>query len=471
MFFANGAFFFKIGSGWNGTGVEALSSAWVIAFVGLMVFLAHGFMALFRKTRVPDVLLLISIGILLGPVFGLVHAGHFGQVGPVFAQVALAIILFEGGHDTRFEILRKNWKSCLLLTFPTFLASFALGTAFLRVVTGLEYESCFLFGAILGSTSPSVVVPLVKQLRLRKGPAIVLTMESALADVLCLVLVLGFLEAHAVGQIQVSSMLVRILLSFGVAGIIGVAAGLLWSVFLSRIRAIQNNIFMTLALVFVLYGTLDAFHLSGGVAALAFGMTVGNASMFRLPSLRGRVLGKPVHFTSREKAFFSEAVFLIKTFFFLYLGISLQFKNFQVIFYAFGLILAVHLLRLPIVRVSMPRTFSRRDASLISVMAPKGLAAAVLAALPSQQGWVGGEFIQDLSYSIILFSIVSASVSVFLLESTPVGAAYRTLFRPFAVSDASPAGEVADPDPTPLRRLDEDSGDDPARSYSAGVPS
>lgn len=445
-----------------------MSSAWVIAFVGLMVFLAHAFMALFRKTRVPDVLLLISIGILLGPVLGLVHPRHFGAVGPVFAQVALAIILFEGGHDTRLEVLRENWKSCLLLTFPAFLASFLLGTAFLRVTTGMEYESCLLFGAILGSTSPSVVVPLVKQLRMRKGPAIVLTMESAVADVLCLVLVLGFLEAHSVGQIQLTSLGFRIVATFVLAGAIGTLVGILWSTFLSRLRAIQNNIFMTLALVFVLYGTLDAVHLSGGVAALAFGMTVGNASLFRLPSLRGRVLGKPLQFTSREKAFFSEAVFLIKTFFFLYLGISLHFTHFQVLLYAFGLVLAVHLLRLPIVRFAMPRAFTGRDASLISVMAPKGLAAAVLAALPSQQGWVGGEFIQELAYSIILFSIVGASIAVFLLESTPVGGIYRRLFPGFASEELTP--QEAEGRTVIPPRLDEDPGTE-TRAYSAGAPS
>lgn len=433
-----------------------------------MIFLAHGFVALFKRTRVPDVLLLITIGVLLGPVFGLVHPSQFGNVGPVFAQVALAIILFEGGHDTHLDVLRENWKSCLLLTFPAFLASFALGTIFLRVSTGLEYESCFFFGAILGSTSPSVVVPLVKQLRLRKGPAIVLTMESAVADVLCLVLVLGFLEAHSVGQIRISGMSVRILVSFGLAGIIGVLAGLVWSTFLSRIRAIQNNIFMTLALVFVLYGAMDAFHLSGGVAVLAFGMTIGNASLFRLPSLRGRVLGKPVHFTSREKAFFSESVFLIKTFFFLYLGISLHFTHFQVFFYAFCLVVAVQFLRLPIVRFSMPRSFTRRDASLISVIAPKGLAAAVLAALPSQQGWVGGEFIQELAYSIILLSIVGTSLSVFLLESTPLGKAYQSLFRGFATG---PADAQADGTPLPPQRLEDDPGENGSHAYSADAPS
>lgn len=439
-----------------------MSSAWIIAIVGMLVFLAHFFVAFFKKTRVPDVLLLITIGILLGPVLGLVQSDHFGKVGPVFALVALAIILFEGGHDTQLAVLRDNWKSCLLLIFPAFTASFVLGTAFMRLVTGLGYESCFFFGAILGSTSPSVVVPLVKQLRMRRGPSLVMTMESALADVLCLVLVLGFMEAHEVGRLKLSSMVFGIASSFLLAGIIGTITGLVWSTFLARIRSIQNNIFMTLALVFILYGTLDAFHLSGGVAALAFGMVMGNAGHLRIPTLRGMSFGKPVQFTAREKAFFSEAVFLLKTFFFLYLGISLHFSHWMVMVYAFVLILIVQAIRVPIVRISMSKSVSSRDASLMAVMAPKGLAAAVLASLPAQKGWVGGEFIQELSYSIILFSIVGASVSVFMLESTALGKAYRQLFRGFGESEQA----TMPPDGESLQSTDntlegEPPGDDP----------
>lgn len=425
-----------------------MSSAWIIAIVGMLVFLAHFFVAFFKKTRVPDVLLLISIGILLGPVLGLVTPEHFGKVGPVFALVALAIILFEGGHDTQLDVLRDNWKGCLILIFPAFLASFLLGTVFLRLVIGLDYESCFLFGAILGSTSPSVVVPLVKQLHMRRGPSLVMTMESAIADVLCLVLVLGFMEAHDAGRLKLSSMVFRVVSSFLLAGFIGAVVGLVWSTFLARIRAIQNNIFMTLALVFILYGTLDAFHLSGGVAALAFGMVMGNAGHLRIPSLRGVAFGKPVQFTSREKAFFSEAVFLLKTFFFLYLGISLHFTHWMVMIYALGLVLVIQVIRIPIVRLAVSKSVSPRDASLMAVMAPKGLAAAVLAALPAHQGWVGGEFIQELSYSIILFSIMGASVSVFLLESTRLGRSYRLLFRGLSESEKEeipPTGELVQP--------------------------
>ncbi len=418
-----------------------MSTPLVIAFVGFLVFLAHIFAALFKKTRIPDVLLLITIGILLGPVFGITKPEHFGGVGPVFAQVALAIILFEGGHDAKIEVLRENWKSCMVLIFPMFVAAFALGAFFLRAVTGMEWESCLLFGAILGSTSPSVVVPLVKQLRMRGGPALVLTLESAVADVLCLVLVLGFLEAHEAGGVRLGSMVLHVASSFLIAGLVGVAAGVAWSVLLSRIRAVQNNIFMTLALVFVLYGALDAFHLSGGVGALAFGIAVSNAgqvrvpALARIPALSGLLDLRPAAFTAREKAFFSETVFLIKTFFFIYLGLSLRFSHGMVLLYAAGLMAVLLVLRLPIVRLAMPRSVNRRDASLMAAMAPKGLAAAVLAAIPAQEGWVGGEFIQELSYALILFSILGASVLVFLIESTKVGEVYARCFRGFGEQD------------------------------------
>jgi NhaP-type Na+/H+ or K+/H+ antiporter len=202
---------------------------------------------------------------------------------------------------------------------------------------------------------------------------------------------------------------------------------------------------MTLALVFVLYGALDSVHLSGGVGALAFGIAVSNAghvripALARVPALSGLLDLRPASFTAREKAFFSETVFLIKTFFFIYLGISLRFSHGMVLLYAAGLMAVLLVLRVPIVRLAMPRSVNRRDASLMAALAPKGLAAAVLAAIPAQQGWVGGDFIQELSYALILFSILGASVLVFLIESTAVGRVYARCFRGFGERDEEDA--------------------------------
>lgn len=425
------------------------TTALILSFVGLLVFLAHLFVVLFRKMRVPDVLLLIVIGLILGPATGFVTPEHFGKVGPVFAQVALALMLFDGGVESKFEVLKENWKSCLGLIFPAFLAAFCLGAAFMKYALGLDNESSFLIGAILGSASPSVVVPMVKQLRMRRGATLVLMLESALADVLCLVLVLGFLKAHETGSLKFGVILFQVLSSFLAAGAIGACAGLGWSFLLTKVRSIENNIFLTLALVFILFGSLDAVHLSGGVAVLVFGMVIGNAGSIRIPWIRQAGSPGAGQFTEREKAFFSEMVFLIKTFFFVYLGLSLQLRNWKVLAIALGLFVAVVALRIPIVSLAMKRATSRRDASLMTVMAPKGLAAAVLASLPFQQNWSSGELIRDLSYAIILFSIICTSVLVFLLESTALSRVFSGFFPGFtpAGDESVPAAETASAPP------------------------
>jgi hypothetical protein len=61
----------------------------------------------------------------------------------------------------------------------------------------------------------------------------------------------------------------------------------------------------------------------------------------------------------------------------------------------------------------------------MSVMIPKGLAAAVLASIPAQAGIIGGELIRDVTYMVILISIVATSVMIPLLERTRVSDFYE----------------------------------------------
>ena len=51
-----------------------------VFFVGLIIFAAHFFTALFEKTRIPDVLPLIFIGILIGPMFEIIPLDSFRQI-------------------------------------------------------------------------------------------------------------------------------------------------------------------------------------------------------------------------------------------------------------------------------------------------------------------------------------------------------------------------------------------------------
>ena len=78
-----------------------------ILFIGLMVFFAHFLSLQFRKTNIPDALVLVFVGIVLGPVLNFVSPTDFGKVGSLFATIALVVILFEGGTTLDMNVLGK----------------------------------------------------------------------------------------------------------------------------------------------------------------------------------------------------------------------------------------------------------------------------------------------------------------------------------------------------------------------------
>ena len=75
--------------------------------VGLLVFSAHLFSGLFQRTRIPDVIPLVAIGLLIGPILRIVPTETFGKVGDVFTTIALIIILFEGGAGIKTFFIER----------------------------------------------------------------------------------------------------------------------------------------------------------------------------------------------------------------------------------------------------------------------------------------------------------------------------------------------------------------------------
>ncbi|MBX2992974.1 MAG: cation:proton antiporter, partial [Bacteroidetes bacterium] len=156
-----------------------MNIALVIAFVGMVVFLAHLLAEIFSRTKVPDVLSLFLLGFLIGPVFKLVSPEHFGNVGPVFTTITLVIILFEGGMGLHLDELRSTMRPALTLTVASFFATMLIVGAVTWTILGPT--QAFMLGAIVGGTSSAVVIPLVAQLKMEKGSRAVLIVESAVS--------------------------------------------------------------------------------------------------------------------------------------------------------------------------------------------------------------------------------------------------------------------------------------------------
>ena len=111
----------------------------------------------------------------------------------------------------------------------------------------------------------------------------------------------------------------------------------------------------------------------------------------------------------------------MKTFFFVYVGISIKFDSFISLLIGLGISVILIILRIPIVRISLPsdsNNVSNKDRAFLSMMIPRGLAAAVLATMISQSGLTGSERVSNIVFSVIFFTIIFTSVLVPLLEKS-----------------------------------------------------
>lgn len=401
--------------------------ALVIAVVGGLIFLAHLFLHIFNRTRVPDVLWLIVVGIILGPASNLVSTESFGLVGPVFVTVTLVVILFEGGIALKLSALKSALSKAVKLAVTSFFLTMIVVGVTAHLLLSLEWIPSLIIGSIAASTSEAIIIPLINQLKTSEKLHALLSVESSINDVLSVAVTLALIGAYQLGDINVGIITGDLIASFLVAIVFGFGGAFLWSLILRRIHTMKNAMFTTVAIVFALFGLVETLGFSGAIAALAFGITIGNIESIKLPKLGKPLAGNPAGLSETEKAFFTEASFLLKTFFFIYLGISLQFSSTGIILIGILITFIAFALRIPAVKIAVGRSFSTKEAALMSVMIPKGLAAAVLASIPAQEGISGGELIRDVTYMVILSSIVVTSVIIPLLERTRVSDFYESI--------------------------------------------
>jgi len=399
-----------------------------ILIIGLMLFFAHFLSVQFRITNIPDVLILMLVGIVIGPVLGIVTAQDFGQIGSLIATIALVVILFEGGTSLKLDVLGKSLGTTGLLAMASFVLTVAIIASIGFFMLKLELLPALLLGITLGNTSSSVVIPMVNSLQLSAKPGTVLVLESAMTDVLSIVGVFALLQIHMQGGVEPGRLIGSVLASMIFASVIGVLGGIGWLLVLGKVRGFPNTISSTLAYLFIVYGLTEMLHYSGAIASLALGVSLTNFqkfNLYRIPNVDKNIV--PLNET--DLAFYREAVFLLKTYFFVYLGISIHFSKVLLGVAAISMMLLVYVMRLVITRfIFRDPAYSLRDAAVTSMMTPKGLASAVLATLPLEAGIVGGEVIRDATYMVVLVSI---TLTALLVMVYPVPAAQK--FYSFAL--------------------------------------
>ncbi len=391
----------------------------IILYVGILLFAAHIFASIFNKTKVPDVLLLMLVGICAGPIFSLVQPDQLGIVGKIASSVALVIILFDGGLNLRMRNITDSIKITFVLTLTTFLCTMILVGVSAILFFQINPIVAFMLGAILGGTSSAVVIPIIRLIKIEKLPFTALFLESAITDVLCIVVSMSLMDAFVSGQLSTGKIIGGIISSLLLSSIVGALAGYAYTALLKKLGEMPNTGITTMAYIFVVYGIAEFLGYSGGIAVLATGIAIANlkdAPHDTVLSLLRLNISPKREISVHEASFFEEMVFLLKTYFFVYLGISISFGNANIFIFGAAVILMIYGARIIIVNETMPKMLCKRDATTMSVLVPKGLAAAVLASFPLERGISGGELVRDTTYIVVFLSIVVSATMVALLE-------------------------------------------------------
>jgi hypothetical protein len=229
--------------------------------------------------------------------------------------------------------------------------------------------------------------------------------------------------------------------SLAVGAGIGAVAAILWYVVLRLIGDTEHSFSMTLAAMLLLYVMVDAQGGSAALGILVFAVMMGNA---RSITARLKFI-EPVELSPQLLGVHTQMAFLVKTFFFVFIGAALG--------PPWGLVLAGVLfagvivgVRVGLLRLLGKRVFDLegRGRRIVEACHPRGLAAGVLATLPASSGVEGTESLPTLVFAAIVASILAFTAMFYLAsrsdEETPAGDASAS---PSASSASSPSASSA----------------------------
>jgi cell volume regulation protein A len=334
---------------------------------GLLV-LAFVANRLFRITRIPDLIILLFMGLLLGPILHLIEPDKFTTFTHVLGNLALILILFEGGLELRIKESLRHFPGGVLLAFIGYGLSFAAVAAAVHWGMHLSWHAAFLLGGVFGCTSSTVIMPVLQQMQVREPVKLTLLLESALGDIFGVLTVSSLIDIN-VGQPIVKLFFSGLATRVIIAVLLSVAAGFLWTRIWPYLSEQRFSNVLSFGVVLGIYAGTRAAGGSGLLAVLAFGLTLGNASP------------QPIEARGGMLEFHSELSFLVRSFFFVLLGVEVEFVSASYIWPMVAIIAALLISRAAAISISRMalRGITAKERETIFFMLARGLITAVLA--------------------------------------------------------------------------------------------
>jgi len=246
---------------------------------GVTVFAGAGARLLAALSGLPGVVLLLLAGLLIGRSgLGLVEPLDLGQGLETVVGLLVSLVLFDGGLNLRLP--GDTIKATVLrISLIRLLLSLAAGLLAAHWLAGLGWSVAAVYSAIVLATGPTVVTPLVQQIRLAPPLGDVLEAEGLVLEPVGAVLALLLLELLLGDLHGWRGLAIGLLSRLGGGVLIGLACGWLLSEALRRLKpdpSVGLRLQLTLGVLFLMFGACEWLLPESGLpASVAAGVVVG----------------------------------------------------------------------------------------------------------------------------------------------------------------------------------------------------
>ncbi len=367
----------------------------------LTVLAGIGAQVLAEFLKLPGIVFLLLFGILLGPsALGLLYPDRLGVGLDVIVSLLVAVILFEGGFNLELRDLgRVSGSLRNLVTIGTLITLVGAGIA-AHWLSEFPWAIAFLYGSLVVVTGPTVINPLLRQVKVDRRVSALLEGEGVLIDPVGAILAVVVLNVLLNGNADPLSVASGLMLRLGTGSSLGIVGGWLLGFILKQSRFLSDDLkaLLVLAGLWGLFGLAQSIQSEAGLMA-----TVAAGIVLRASSVpEERLL----------KRFKGQLTILAVSVLFILLAADLSIAG--VIALGWGGVVTVLSLMF-IVRplnvwcCTWKSGLNWRQKMFVSWIAPRGIVSASIASLfalsLTQNGINGGDSIKALVFLTIILTV------------------------------------------------------------------
>src|SRR3989344_5040486 len=293
-----------------------------ILILGIIILVGFIGNLLFNKTKIPESIFLMIIGILLGPVFNVVSGKFFLDNASFLISLALVVVLLDSGLSLNMSKTLKNTPTAFFFTILVMLSTIAIVSA----VTVIFFDWPLINGVFLGiigsGTTTITISHLVEKMSIGKNTKTLLLLESIVNDI-TLITGVSILIFFVLSDSSKASIIKVIFNELVISLILGIAFALIWAyVFLKYIHGNKLAYVFTLGIAFIIFDGVEFFGFNGAIAVLIFSLALGDYSAL-VSKLKAysKILAPIKADISIVRGINTEITFIMRTLFFVFLGV------------------------------------------------------------------------------------------------------------------------------------------------------